>query len=82
MSSSKAGATQNVRFAVSVDGIPPVFATTPFAPAEIKTDKVQTTLLSAISINPGQTILIMVAMEGSDQDITITDLAINIEGPA
>ena len=76
----KSGSIQSYRFSISIDGALPVFLTEPYAPIDVKTDKVGITLIRQISINPGQTVQIVVGSEFSINSITVTDIAIKISG--
>lgn len=79
LSATKIGSTQNYRFTVSINGAVPVFATTVFAPMEVKTTKVQITLTLPIQLEPSDSLQIMVAGDGTADPITITDLLLSIQ---
>ncbi len=74
----KSGSSENYRFAISINGATPVFATAPFDTIEVKTAKISVSVLKPISIINGQTIKIMIAGDGTNDNLTITDLTINI----
>ena len=76
----KTGSTENYRFAVSLNGDIPDFATAPFSAMEVKTTKVTTPLLSFNSVGTNDTVQIMVAAEGHTDAPTITDLQWESEG--
>ncbi len=76
----KAGSTQNLRFTISIDTVIPVFASAFYSPMEIKATKVGSVVLKPLTVVPGQTVQIMAAEEGSNDNITITDIAIDIVG--
>jgi len=80
ISATKTGSTANYRFAISVNGAVPVFASASYAPMEVKTDKISTTLLKPVNVVTDDTIQIMVAGDGTGDDITITDLSMEIRG--
>lgn len=76
----KSGATQNYRFATSVNGAIPVFASAAFSPMEVQTTKVHASVNKFEPLTPGDTIQIMVAGDGHSDNLTITDFTIEIEG--
>lgn len=78
---TKSGSTRSYRFAVAIDGVPPVFASAPYDPMDIQSNKLQVTFLEPLTINPGQAVQIMIAEEGFTDNPTITDFKIDIEGP-
>jgi hypothetical protein len=75
----KSGGTTDFRFAASINGAIPVFLTAFYAPLEVKTTKVQATVLKPISVSPGDTVQLMVAEVVVNDNITITDIAIDIK---
>ena len=78
ISAVKTGVLKNYRFAVSVDGAIPVFATAFYAPMEVKTTKVTIPAVKPVSIVSGQTIQLMIAGDGTTDAITITDIILNL----
>lgn len=76
----KTGSTENYRFSISIDGAVPVFATAEYSPMEVKTTKVSTPLQEIAQMNPGQTIQIMIAGDGTADDPTITDFSLVLRG--
>lgn len=79
LSALKTGSNANYRFAMSTDGVSPTFATANYVPMEVKTTKVNIALEFFVSLNPGQTIQIMVAGDGTVNALTITDLVFGIK---
>lgn len=78
LSAIKSGATANYRFSISIDGSVPVFASASYAPLEVKTTKVHAPFRSPISdFQPGQTFQMMVAGDGTSDNITITDISLD-----
>ena len=78
ISAQKAGSTVNYRFTISVNGVAPVFASAVYTPMEVKAAKVSQTLVSPVSLVRGDTVQLMVAGDGTGDDLTITDLVMNI----
>ncbi|MGR3177018.1 MAG: hypothetical protein ACUZ8E_03050, partial [Candidatus Anammoxibacter sp.] len=78
ISGIKTGSTANYRFAVSINGAIPVFASAVYIPMEVKTTKVQITLALPGSLVQGDTIQIMQAGDGTGDNITITDISMLI----
>ena len=79
ISGLKSGATANYRFAISVNGATPVFASAVFVPMEVRTTKVQVTLALPASLVQGDTVQIMQAGDGTSDNITITDISMLIK---
>ena len=79
ISGLKSGATANYRFAVSVNGATPVFASAVYVPMEVKTSKVQVTLALPASLVQGDTVQIMQAGDATSDNITITDISMLIK---
>ena len=77
---TKSGVTASYRFATSVNGAVPDFASASYAPIEVPNEKVGTTLGKFVALTNGDTIQIMVAGDGHSDDLTITDFCIQIEG--
>lgn len=71
----KTGSTANYRFAISINGAVPVFATAFYQPMEVKTTKVHTPIIIPVSITTTDTIQVMIAGDGTGDDITITDVS-------
>jgi hypothetical protein len=80
ITATKIGSTVNYRFAVSINGAVPVFASASYAPMEVKTTKVAATILKPISLSNGDTVQIMAAGDGTSDDLTITDFVIELKG--
>jgi hypothetical protein len=80
INASKLGVVVNYRFAVSIDGAVPVFATAEYARMEVKTTNVQVTFQSHVTVTPGQTVQLMVAGDGTSNSLTITDIAMELAG--
>jgi len=80
VSATKTGSTAEYRFAISVNGATPTFATAPFAPMEVKTTKVQVTIIDSAPMSQTDTIQIMVAGDGTGDDIAITDMTFEVLG--
>jgi len=80
VSATKTGSTAEYRFAISVNGATPTFATAPFAPMEVKTTKVQVTIIDSTPMSQTDTIQIMIAGDGTGDDITITDMTLEVLG--
>ncbi|KKN03306.1 hypothetical protein LCGC14_1108990 [marine sediment metagenome] len=78
ISATKTGSTANYRFALSIDGAIPVFATAEYQPMEVKTTKVTIPVIFPFTLTPGQTIQLMVAGDGTGDTLTITDLSNSI----
>lgn len=78
VSGLKSGATANYRFAISINGTLPIFATAQFQPMEVKTSKVSVPLSIPISLVQNDTVQIMVAGDGTGDNITITDISMSI----
>lgn len=78
LSAVKTGSTENYRFTMSTNGAPPVFATANYVPMEVKTTKVNIALGFSVELSQGDTIQIMVAGDGTSNNITITDLVFAI----
>lgn len=78
ISGLKAGSIANYRFAISINGAVPVFATATYSPMEVKTTKVQVTLALPVSLGQNDTVQVMVAGDGTGDDITITDISMSI----
>lgn len=74
----KTGAAANYRFAISINGAIPVFVTAIFTPMEVKNTKVQVTLAFPVSLVQSDTIQIMLAGDGTGDNITITDISMLI----
>lgn len=74
----KTTALANYRFALSIDGAIPVFASAFYAPMEVKTSKVGIPMIKPIRISPGQTVQLMIAGDGTTDNLTITDIALNL----
>ena len=77
-SAIKSGATEVYRFTTSVNGAIPVFASAFFAPMGIVNTIVSTTVVKPVTLNTGDTVQIMVAGDGTDDDLTITDFVISM----
>ncbi len=75
----KTGSTVNYRFAMSLNGALPVFATANYIPMEVKTTKVNIPLEFSVSLVKGDTVQIMVAGDGTADDLTVTDLVFGIK---
>jgi len=73
---TKTTTTRNYRFAIAVNGVAPVFASAVYTPMEVKTTKVQITLTIPAVFTKGDTGQIMVAGDGTADDLTITDMFI------
>lgn len=80
VSATKTGSTVNYRFALSVNGVAPTFGSAPFSPMEVKTTKVSITVLQPLNIVSGDTIQIMIAGDGTGDDVTITDFVFEAGG--
>jgi len=76
----KVGSTEQYRFSVSVNGAIPVFASAVYAPMEVKTTEVDTTVLVPLSLVNGDTVQVMVAGDGTSDGLTITDAVIRVGG--
>lgn len=76
----KSGSTESYRFTASLNGAIPVFATAPYAPLEIKTTKSASTVLKAVTLVKNDTLQVMVAGDGTSDNLTISDFLIEIEG--
>lgn len=75
----KTASTMVYRFAVSVDGAIPTYATAHHAPlAVLATYRSSVMLMCPISVSNGQTVQVMVAGEGTSNNLTITDLSMDI----
>ena len=79
VSATKSGSTEDYRFAVSINGAAPVFASAPYAPMEVKTAKVSAQVLSPIPVVTGDTIQLMVAGDGTGDSLLITDFVVEIK---
>jgi len=75
----KTGSTANYRFAMSINGAVPVFATAKYSPMEVKTTKISIPLEFVVNLVENDTIQIMVAGDGSANNITITDMRMGIK---
>ena len=75
---TKAGSTADYRFALSINGAIPVFASAPYGPMEIKTTKVGISVTFAVSIEQNDTVQIMSAGDGTGDNLTVTDLIMSI----
>lgn len=80
ISALKSGSTENYRFAVSINSAQPVFATAFYAPGELKTVKVQTTLLAEVQLFTGDTVEVYAAGDGTGNNFTTTDYQFQIIG--
>jgi len=76
---TKTGSTANYRFAVSLNGAVPVFASAPYTPMEVKTTKVGTIVIEPVELTIGDTIQIMLAGDGTGDNPTITDFKLEIK---
>lgn len=76
---TKSGSTGNYRFALSVNGAVPVFASADYSPMEVKTTKVQAAAEDIAQLVKGDTIQWMVAGDGTGDDPTITDFKMRIK---
>ena len=74
IAATKSGSTENYRFAVSVGGVVPTFATAVYTPMEVKTSKVVVPLELNVSLVQNDLFQIMAAGDGSGDDIILTDL--------
>jgi len=74
----KSGSTQIYRFTLTKNGIIPVFATADYVPVEIKTTQINVTLIAPIAVVPGDTIQVMGAGQGTDNNLTITDFFMQV----
>ncbi len=75
----KSGSTANYRFAMSIDGAIPVFASANFSPMEVKTTKISIPLEFVVNLTENQTIQIMSAGDGTSDTLTITDIRMGIQ---
>lgn len=80
VSAEKTGATQKYRFTTSVNGAIPVFAAASFGPMEVRTTTVTTPVSRFEALVTGDTIQIMIAGDGHNDGITITDFFLEIQG--
>lgn len=76
----KSGSIENYRFAVSVNGAIPDFATSKYSPLEIKTTIATTTVIKSVPMVKGDTIQPMVAPEGTTSNMTVSDISMSIKG--
>jgi len=74
----KSGSTEFYRFTDSKNGAIPDFATKAHLDMEVKTTKVNATLIRPISVVPGDTIQVVGAGDGTTNAITITDFFIQM----
>ncbi len=79
ISALKTTSIKNYRFAVSINGAIPVFASARYMPMEVKTTKVSIPMIDHVDLFSGDTFQIMVAGDGHSDNITITDAAIHLE---
>ena len=79
ISGLKSGSTEDYRFTLSINGAIPVFASAAYIPMGVKTSKVQITLALPVTLLQGDTVQVMIAGDGSGDDITITDMSILIK---
>ena len=79
ISGIKAGSIANYRFALSINGVLPIFATATYTPMEVKTTKVQVTLSLPVSLVQNDNVRIMIAGDGTSDDMTTTDLSMSIK---
>jgi len=77
---TKSGSTAEYRFTISINGATPVFATASYSPMEVKTTIVQTSVQQTVQMDPGDTIQIMMAGDGTGDDPTITDFSLVLAG--
>lgn len=76
----KAGNTESYRFALSINGATPTWATADYVPADVKTDKEMTTLMLPVSLSPGDTIQVVVGADNHTDNLVISDMTIDIIG--
>lgn len=75
----KSGANRNYRFSPSVDGAIPVFASAEYAPFTITSVNSNIYFSFFVDVNPGETIQLMSAGDGTTDAFTITDTLLSIE---
>jgi len=75
----KTGSTVNYRFAMSINGVVPTFATALYSPMEVKTTKVSIPMEFVVNLTKGETIQIMVAGDGTADNLMITDIRMGIK---
>ena len=80
VTATKTGSTDLYRFASSVNGAIPVFASASYAPMEVKTTKVTVPVDGFVPMVTGDTIQVMVAGDGHSDNITITDIVVQVTG--
>ena len=79
LNAAKSGSTRSYRFAPSVDGAIPVFASSSFAPFSIQSVNGNTYFSFFVDVLPNETVQLMSAGDGTTDAFTITDTLIAIE---
>ena len=74
----KSGTTEIYRHTVSINGAIPVFASEPYAPMEIANIGASATVIKPVSLEPGDTVQVMAAGDGTSDNLTYTDITIRI----
>jgi len=79
LSGIKTGSTGKYRIAMSTNGVVPTFATANYIQMEVKTTTIGTPLEFSVILNKGDTIQLMMAGDGTSDNITVTDLKTGIQ---
>ena len=79
LSALKSGSTENYKFAMSTNSVIPDFGTAPHVSMEVKTTKVNVALVFSVSLTKGDTIKVMVAGDGTADNLTITGFIMGIK---
>lgn len=79
LNGSKSGANRDYRFAPSVNGAVPIFASASYAPWEMQSVNTNIVVEFFVDVEPGDTIQIMSAGDGTTDAFTISDVLVSAE---